>query len=249
MHSEISVIIPCYKEADVIQNTLQTLSQYLSERFERFEIIVVIDGSPDKTQENVRHFGNTHPEVPLTIIPFVKNQGKGSAVKTGVLRSRYDPILFTDADLAVPIQELEKFLSALTTNDIVIASRLIPGSRFEEPVPLYRTVLARGFYILQIIVLGNLKFPDTQCGFKLFRRTIALPLFQHLTVKRFAFDAELLFLAQKAKAKIATLPVTIRKDSRNTNVKALRDPINMFSALLKIRFNDWRGKYTGITER
>lgn len=243
MHAEISIIVPCYKEAEVIQNTLQTLSQYLSERFERFEIIVVTDGSPDKTKETVQHFGHTHPDVPLVLIPLAKNQGKGVAVKTGVLHSRYDPILFIDADLTIPIQELEKFLSALTTNDIVIASRLTSGSHFEEPIPLYRVILARGFYILQIIFIGNLKFSDTQCGFKLFRRDSALPLFRSLTVRRFAFDAELLFLAKKNNLKVAALPVTILKDPRKTNVSNLKDPINMFFALLKIRWNDWIGKY------
>lgn len=243
MRPEISVIVPCYKEAAVIENTIQTLSWYLSERFERFEIIVVTDGSPDKTKETVQHFGNTHPEIPLVLIPLTNNQGKGVAVKTGVLHSRYDPILFIDADLTIPIQELEKFLTALTTNDIVIASRLISGSHFEEPIPLYRVILARGFYFLQIILLGNLKFSDTQCGFKLFRRERALPLFQKLTVRRFAFDAELLFLAKKTNLKVAALPVTILKDPRHTNVSSLKDPINMFFALLKIRWNNWIGKY------
>lgn len=242
-YPEISVVVPCYKEAEVIETNIRTLSDYLKERFERFEIIVVTDGSLDQTKENIEHLGNARPEIPIILIPFVKNQGKGSAVKAGILASKYDPVLFIDADLTIPINELEKFIPALESADMVIASRLVSGSRFEESIPWHRTLLARGFHILQIILLGNFEFSDTQCGFKLFRRDIAMKLFKKITIKRFAFDAELLFLAKKSNLKVAVLPVTIQKDSRNTNVDTIKDPINMFFALLKIRLNEWTGKY------
>lgn len=242
-YPEISVVVPCYKEAEVIETNIRTLSDYLKERFDRFEIIVVTDGSPDQTRENIEQLGNTRPEIPIILIPFVKNQGKGAAVRAGILASKYDPVLFIDADLTIPIDELEKFILALESADMAIASRLVSGSRFEEPAPRYRTLLARGFYILQMILLGNFEFSDTQCGFKLFRRSVALDLFRKITIKRFAFDAELLFLAKKANLKVAVLPVTILKDSRNTNVGILKDPIDMFFALLKIRWNEWAGKY------
>ena len=240
---QISVVIPCYKEAEVIEANIQTLYNYLKERFDQFEIIVVTDGSPDDTRKNVEHFGTTHPEVPLVLIPFIINQGKGAAVKAGVLASQYDPVLFIDADLTIPIQELEKFISAIASADIAIASRLVSGSSFEEKSPWYRALLARGFHLFQILLLGNFEFSDTQCGFKLFRRNTALKLFKKITIKRFAFDAELLFLARKYNVKVAILPVRIKKDPRNTNVDILRDPINMIFALLKIRFNNWLGRY------
>lgn len=242
-YPEISVVVPCYKEAEVIAKNVETLYEYLKARFDRFEIITVTDGSPDQTRENVEHLGNARPEIPLILIPFAQNQGKGAAVKAGILASKYDPVLFIDADLTIPIDELEKFIPALESSDMAIASRLVSGSRFEEPAPQYRTLLARGFHILQIVLLGNFEFSDTQCGFKLFRRDIALQLFKKITIKRFAFDAELLFLAKKSNLKVAVLPVTIQKDSRNTNVDSIKDPINMFFALLKIRWNDQTGKY------
>ncbi len=242
-HPEISVVIPCYKEAEVIEKNILLVDAYLKKHFRRFDIIVVTDGSPDQTQENIQRLGNAYPLIPLVLIPFAKNQGKGAAVKAGILASKYDPILFTDADLTISIDELEKFISALTSSDMAIASRLISGSQFEEVVPWYRRLFARGFYVLQIILLGNVKFSDTQCGFKLFRRETALKLFQKITIKRFAFDAELLFLARKFNLRVAILPVTIRKDCRNTNVDTIKDPINMFFAILKIRWNDWIGKY------
>jgi dolichyl-phosphate beta-glucosyltransferase len=243
LHKEISVVIPCYREAEVIKNTLLSVYTYLKAHFEHFEIIVVTDGSPDDTKKNIEQLGHAYPEIPLVLVSFQKNRGKGAAVREGVLTSQYDPVLFIDADLTIPIEEIEKFMSALETADIAIASRLVSGSGFEETIPLHRVIMARGFHLLQILILGNFEFSDTQCGFKLFRRETALKLFRQATVCRFAFDAEILFLAQKAGKQVAILPVIVKKDPRNTNVNVFRDPINMFFALLKIRLNDFFGKY------
>ena len=242
-YPEISVVVPCYQESAVIESTLFSLSAYLTEHFEQFEIVIVTDGSPDDTREKVQQFGQTYPNIPLTLISFQKNRGKGAAVKEGVLSSRYNLILFIDADLTIPIQELEKFLPAIQSSDIAIASRLVPGSVFEEKATWYRTVLARGFHLLQILLLGNFEYSDTQCGFKLFKKDVARTLFERIRVKRYAFDAELLFLAKKMNFSVAILPVTIKKDARNTNVSTLRDPVNMFCALIKIRWNDLLSKY------
>ncbi len=240
---EISVVVPCYKESAIIEESISKLFSYLKEHFERFEIIVVTDGSPDDTAEKVQAFGKQHSDVPLKLISFKKNCGKGAAVKEGVLSSQYSLVLFIDADLTVPIEELEKFLPSMETCDIAIASRLASGSFFEEKAPLYRTVLARGFHLLQILFLGNFEYSDTQCGFKLFKKVTAQKLFERSQIKRFAFDAEILFLARKMNISVDVLPVTIKKDIRNTNVQTLRDPLNMFFALLKIRMNFWLGRY------
>lgn len=242
-HKEISVIVPCYREATIIKESVMTIFSYLSEHFERFEIIIVTDGSPDDTPLKVQTLGKERPEIPLKLISFKKNQGKGAAVKEGILASQYDPILFIDADLTIPIEELGKFMTALEASDMAIASRLVPGTTFEESAPWYRTVLARGFHLLQILFLGNFEYSDTQCGFKLFHKHVARDLFKRSQVKRFAFDAELLFLAKKLNHSVAVLPITIKKDLRNTNVHVIQDPLNMLFALLKIRLCDWFGVY------
>lgn len=243
-YTEISVVVPCYKEAAVIEENILTLFLYLKEHFERFEIIVVTDGSPDGTKEKAQELGRSRPDIPLILISFKENRGKGAAVKEGVLASRYDLVLFIDADLTIPIDELDEFVPTVThSSDIAIASRLIPGSVFEEAAPWYRKVLARSFHLLQILLLGNFEYSDTQCGFKLFKRLVAQRLFKKITVKRFAFDAELLFLAKNMNLRIAVLPVTIKKDARNTNVRTIHDSINMFFALIKIRLNYWLGRY------
>lgn len=243
MYPEISLVIPCYKEATVIDKNLRIIVQFLTPRFTRFEILIVADGSPDATVANVQAFQKKYPEIPITLLSFKKNRGKGAAVRAGILQSHYDPVLFLDADLTISIQELEKFMLALENTDIIIASRLLSGSHFEEPVPWYRILMARSFHVFQIFILGNFEFPDTQCGFKLFRRSTAMELFGQSTIDRFAFDAEILFLARRYNYKITTLPVIIQQDLRNTNVRIFFDSLNMIFALLKIRWNDLTGGY------
>lgn len=244
-HPEISVVIPCYKEAEVIAANLRTVHAYLLDHFDRHEIIVVTDGSPDGTANIIEAFAKDHSDIPLVHIRFPKNRGKGAAVKAGILKSSLDPVLFVDADLTIPIEELEEFVGVLDTSDadMVIASRLASGARPEEPTPWYRTITTRGFHLLQIFILGGFEFSDTQCGFKLFRRPVALDLFRTVTINRFAFDAELLFIARKHGCRVTILPVTIRRDPRNTNVRIVRDSVDMFFALLRIRCNDLVGKY------
>ena len=244
MYSEISIVIPCHKEAAVIRRTLLDIDAFLRPRFTRFEIIVVTDGSPDETIAIVEQTRKERPDIPISLFSFKENRGKGAAVRTGILKSVYDPILFLDADLTISIDELEAFIAALKNHvDIVIASRLLSGSHFEEPSPWHRILMARIFHLLQIFILGNFEFPDTQCGFKLFRRSAALNLFRKATIHRFAFDAEILFLARKNNYKITTLPVIIKRDPRNTNVRIIHDSLNMIFALFKIRLNQLLGRY------
>lgn len=248
MHSEISVIIPCYKEAEVIRTNILAVSEFLKTRFTRFEIIVVTDGSPDGTADIVKELQAERFDMPLKLFSFTQNRGKGAAVRAGILKSSFDPVMFIDADLTIPIEELEIFFPALSSADIAIASRLLSGSQFEEPSPWYRVLMARIFHLLQIITLGNFEFSDTQCGFKLFRRAAALDLFGRSSVDRFAFDAEILFLATLRNYKVAVLPVVIKRDPRNTNVRVFRDSINMIFALIKIRWNQLTGRYRVLSK-
>lgn len=243
MQPSISIIIPCYKEREVIAASVATIHAYAEKRFDHHEIIIVTDGSPDGTANEVDRLKQDHPEIPLQHIAFPKNRGKGAAVRAGFLAAQYELVLMIDADLTISITELENFLPAIEHADMAIASRLVPGTVFEEPTPFHRILTARIFHILQIVLLGNFEFSDTQCGFKLFRRERLLPLFETLTIDRFAFDAELLFLARRMNLRVAILPVRIRKDVRNTNVRIVRDSANMLVSLLKIRWNDIMNRY------
>jgi dolichyl-phosphate beta-glucosyltransferase len=244
----LSIVVPCYREQDVIATTLDTLTQFVSPLFEHYEIIVVTDGSPDHTPQSVKTYQASHPTLPVALIEFPMNCGKGAAVKAGFLHAQYDWVLMIDADLTIGIEELNHFIPFMNQSDMIIASRMASGSHFEEPIPLYRSLLTRFFQILQMILLGNFEFSDTQCGFKLFRRSTVLPLVQVSTIERFAFDAELLFLTKQKNLRVTILPVTIHKDKRNTNVRILHDPLNMFFALLKIRWNSFIGRYRQSTK-
>jgi glycosyltransferase involved in cell wall biosynthesis len=243
MYSSLSVIIPCYQEREVIAASILAIHDFVRTRFQEHEIVVVTDGSPDGTPAEVERLKQERSDIPLQHIAFTTNRGKGAAVHAGFLAARFEFILMIDADLTISITELENFMPAIEHADIAIASRLAPGTVFDEPVPFHRVLTARVFHLLQILILGNFEFSDTQCGFKLFRRERLQPLFQALTIERFAFDAELLFLARRMNLRVAILPVRILKDARNTNVRIVWDSINMLGALIKIRWNEFLNYY------
>lgn len=249
MQPSISIVIPCYKEREVIASNVVAIHTFIESRFDRHEIIVVTDGSPDGTADAVDALKRSHPEISLQHIAFSENRGKGAAVRAGFLAAQYEFVLMIDADLTISIHELNNFLPAIEHTDMAIASRLVPGTVFDEPTPFHRVLTARVFHILQMLLLGNFEFSDTQCGFKLFRRERTLPLFRALTIERFAFDAELLFLARRMNLRVAILPVRILKDARNTNVRIVRDSLNMLGALLKIRWNESLGRYEWLTRQ
>ena len=242
-HSSLSVIVPCYNESSVIYATLKNIADFLYRQGVLFEIIPVDDGSTDRTSTEIKRAQQDLPHITINPIYNTVNHGKGQAVKDGVMQSQYDVIVFIDADLTVSIKELEVFLPELANHDIIIASRALVKTHFEESNPWYRTCLAKGFRFFQFIILGRTRIKDTQCGFKVFKKDIAKHIFAKITIQRFAFDAEALFVARKFKYSIRQLPVTIHKDTRQSHVNAILDPINMIFALLKIRINDIRGLY------
>jgi len=187
-----------------------------------------------------------HHDMPFTIIDSKENEGKGDAVKKGILASKLGQefVMFLDADLAIPIEELKKFLDAMNEKgyDLAIASRFVPGLKILEPVLWYRKIMEQVFRLLRKIILNSWKVQDTQCGFKVFHRSAAERIFKMATVKRFAFDAEIIFLAKKMGYSIKELPITLQ-NPRKSHVRLFLDPLNMFFALVKIRMNDFKGVY------
>jgi len=214
----------------------------MSRNFAGFEIIAVNDGSSDNTMSELRI---ARQSIPFTIINCKENEGKGSAVRKGILSSRTDSeiVMFLDADLAIPIEELEKFLDAIKGGyDLAIASRFVPGLKILEPVMWHRKMMENVFRLLRMMILNNWKVKDTQCGFKVFNRKIVDRIFKIATIKRFAFDSEVIFIAKKFGHQIKELPITLQ-NPRQSHVRIIYDPINMFFALMKIRHNDIKGIY------
>ena len=236
----LSVIIPCFNEGRTILANISHISAYLANNFPSYEIVAINDGSFDNTLPQLE---SAAQRMPLRIINLPENCGKGCAVKEGMLAAQGELLLFLDADLAIPIEETPQFTAAISQgNDLVIASRFVPGLKVTKPVALHRKLMEHVFRWLRILIIDTRKVRDTQCGFKMFTRKAAREIFPLLTVKRFAFDSEIIFLASRKGFAIKELPVTLQ-NPRESHVRLLRDPFNMTLDLLRIRFNHLRGHY------
>lgn len=204
----ISVIIPTFNEQTRIGQTLDEICSFLKQEKFNYEIIVVNDGSSDQTIKVVLE--KNDPRIRLINLP--KNSGKGAAVKAGIMAGQGDLLLFTDADLSTPIIELKKFLQHTADYDIVIASRALKESRIIIHQPWYKEILGRlGNMIIRLVAVP--KIYDTQCGFKLFKPSIK-KIFVQQRIKRWGFDIEILFLAQKCGLAIKEMPVEWKNDFR-----------------------------------
>jgi dolichyl-phosphate beta-glucosyltransferase len=230
----LSVVIPAYNEADRIGPTLRRVGDYLAGRREPSEIIVVDDGSTDRTPSVVEEVGGDIP-VPFRSIVLPVNRGKGAAVRAGVLASRGDYVLFSDADLSTPIAEVEVLLDRLRADsaDIVIGSRSVPGARITVAQGPHRRLAGKFFNFLVRLATG-LPFHDTQCGFKLFRGPVARELFARMREERFAFDVEIVHRAVRQGLRVAEVPVEWA-DSSGSRVHFLRDSCRMALSLWRIR--------------
>jgi len=242
----LSVVIPAYNEESRLDKTLRAMHTYLQRQPYTAEIIVVDDGSQDRTVSIARAYDGWSP--PVCVLHNGRNRGKGFSVQQGFLHARGDYLLFSDADLSTPIEEVEKLLAALREPcDIAIGSRALLGSRVEVHQPWYRENLGRLFNIF-VRVLAVPGIRDTQCGFKCFRREAALAICQRMAVERFGFDVEMLYLARRLGYRVREVPVVWR-NSPQTRVRMGRDSVSMLGDLLRIRWNDLRARYdvsTGI---
>jgi dolichyl-phosphate beta-glucosyltransferase len=239
-NKRISVVLPCFNEERSIYDNIKKIFGYLKKNSGNFEIIAVNDGSTDGTMAELKKIQN---EIPLTVINNPTNEGKGNAVIDGVSKSTGDIIMFLDADLAVPIEELEKFIIEIDNGyDMAIASRFVPGGRVIKKVLWYRAIMEEAFRFIRTVIINNYKIKDTQCGFKVFKREAAMKIFPLMTIKRFAFDAEIVFIASKLKYKIKELPIALQNPIRS-HIRIIRDPLNMFFDLLRIRIRGLKKTY------
>lgn len=225
---DYSLIIPAYNEETRLKETLIKTLEYFESNYSNFEILVVDDGSTDGTCEVVRAFKN------VKLIELGTNQGKGAAVKRGILSAVGKIRIFTDADLSTPISEIPKAIEYINKGyDIFIGSRALDHSLIKKHQPFYREMMGKIFNkFVQLLVLWGIK--DTQCGFKAFTDVAAEAVFPKAVIKRFSFDVEVLFIARKLKLKIVEVPIIWYNDER-TKVSAIKDSYSMFLDILKIR--------------
>ncbi len=229
--ASLSVVIPAYQEAARIAPTLARVAEFLEENVANPQILVVDDGSKDDTVAVVRRCAEQIPF--LEVLPLGKNRGKGGAVKAGMLAATGDLLLFSDADLSTPIEELLLLVPAIGPGHAVaIGSRALDPSKLEVRQPLHRETMGKIFNWIVRNTLG-VDIHDTQCGFKLFTRDAARSLFLALRTEGFAFDVEILYRAHLAGLGVAEIPVRWRNDERST-VHPLRDAARMFMQVLQI---------------
>lgn len=233
-----SVVIPAYNEAERIVPTIGAIATYLSGLGEPWELIIADDGSVDDTATIVASLGLAN----LRLLVQETNKGKGAAVRRGVLAARAPLVLLADADQSTPIEQFDQLLWEIYSGaDIAIGSRSAPGATVTNKSGI-REALSRGLNFLVQTGLG-LKIKDTQCGFKLFRSEVAVELFRHQYVPRFAFDLEVLYLAGKRGYRVQEVPVEWI-DAPGSTVAPLRVSIEFLATIAKIRWRDRRGGYS-----
>ena len=238
MNPFLSIIIPAYNEESRLPDTLEQVIRFLEKQTFTSEIVVVENGSRDRTYAIAQEFAKKNGNVRA-----IQNEarGKGLAIQRGMQEAKGEYLFMCDADLSMPIEELSKFLPPQLQNvDIAIASREAPGSiRYNEPY--YRHLTGRVFNtLIRLLVLPTLQ--DTQCGFKCIRADVARDICPYQTLTGWAFDVELLYIARHHGYRIVEIPIHwyFNADSK---ISVLRDSLRMFLDLLLIRRNTRRGLY------
>lgn len=243
MKPDVSIVVPAFDEQDRLGSSLSKILDYLTTEKMAAELIVVDDGSADKTADIARAAAAEFPDVETTVIRYEQNRGKGYAVKTGLLAAKADVALFSDADLSTPIEELPKLVDPIRSGkyDVTFGSRAIDRSLIGTHQPWRRE---QGGRVMNLIIkkMSGLNFMDTQCGFKAFNMLKFRPLLDVMTVDRFGFDVEFLYVAQYHGLKLAEIPVRWN-DVAGSKVNVFRDTRRMITELNQIRRNAKQGRY------
>lgn len=232
--TELSVIIPAYNEEETIEGTVRYIERYLSDLKLSHEIVVVDDGSTDSTLQIVETLAREIPSV--RFLHYVPNRGKGHAVRTGILASAGDRVLFTDADHSTPIEELPALMAALDNGcAVAVGSRAVRGAIRTVHQPFHREIGGKALNLLiQLFAVPGIK--DTQCGFKLFTRKAARAIFPRCFIDNFSFDVEVLYLARQCRLKVPELPVHWAHHGPS-KVRPFRDGFKMLLDIARIRLH------------
>jgi len=224
---ELSFVIPAYNEESFIENALGTLDEAVKNRKLPYEIVVVDDGSNDKTLLRATTYANRNGHV--RVVSYNNNVGKGYAIKKGFMQTNGDVVVFADSDMDIDLCTVTKYVDALKNGDIVVATKWHPDSRVS--MPLKRRILSHGFNVL-VRALTGVKLRDTQVGLKAIRKSAFKGIFPRLCVKRYAFDVELLTLANLYDLRIVEMPAQLRIEG----LFSLKDMFKMFVDLLGIAY-------------
>ena len=243
MMPDLSIVVPAFDEQQRLGDSLARIVDYVNSEKLSAEVIVVDDGSDDRTAEIAEKELALHPNAASRVIRYPQNRGKGFAVRTGLLAATADIALFTDADLSTPIEELHKLIDPIMRDEIDVAfgSRALDRSLIGTHQPWRRE---QGGKVMNLVikVMSGLPFYDTQCGFKAFNMKKFQPLLPLMTIDRFGFDVEFLFVAKYHGLRLSEIPVRWN-NVEGSKVSVLRDTRRMFVELSQIRRNARRGVY------
>jgi len=243
MPASLSIVIPAYNEAIRLARSLGNVVEYLLKNAPDGELIVVDDGSTDNTAALARETLENTGTLRTAVISYKSNLGKGRAVRLGLLASRGDVTLFSDADLSTPISETPKLVDPILRGeyDVTFGSRALERGLIGVHQPWRREQGGRVFNLAVRLATG-LPFRDTQCGFKAFRMSVCRPLVESATVDRFGFDVELLYLAHRAGLRLKEVPVHW-DHNEGSKVNVMSDSFKMLSEVGLIRQQARRGVY------
>ncbi len=235
MKKEVSVIIPAYNEAERIRRTLEEVSGFLRSAGWKYEIIVVNDGSKDRTADEVRAAASGIREI--VFIDRSVNKGKGETVKEGIARARYEIALFMDADNSTSIREWAKFAPLFEAgSDVVIASRHLPASRIVHPQPASRRFLGAGYRSLSRFLFGLGGRTDFNCGFKAYKTELAKRVFAEVRMTDWTFDVEVFCLLKREGARIDEVPVEWRhEDKQGGPIVPIPTALKSLQSLIKLK--------------
>lgn len=243
MKPAISIVIPAFDEEARLGDSVRNILAYIAKEKLSAELIIVDDGSGDKTAEIGKNAGAEFPDLETKIIRYEKNRGKGYAVKTGLLAATADIAVFSDADLSTPIEEIDKLVKPIQDGeyDVTFGSRALDRTLITTHQPMLRE---QGGRVMNLIIktMSGLPFADTQCGFKAFNMKKFRPLLDVMQIDRFGFDIEFLFVADYNGLRLKEVPVRWH-DVAGSKVSVVRDTRRMIGELSQIRRNAKRGIY------
>lgn len=233
--------MPAYNEEEHISAAIQSVERVMKSVARSFEVIVVDDGSTDRTKEIAE---NSISNQNFRVIGYARNMGKGYAIVYGAMASRGDYIVFMDSDMEINVDGIESYLEALRHADFVVASKRHPESRVKQPVT--RRLLSYGFNMLARLVLG-IKVSDTQTGLKAFRAKSFKEIIPLLSVKRYAFDVEVLTIASLKKMKFVEMPVNLELKARFSVKAVVRMAVDLLGIAYRLRIKRWYQKNMNVS--
>jgi glycosyltransferase involved in cell wall biosynthesis len=231
---ELSFVVPAFNEEDYIEDTLGTIDTVVTNNKMKYEIVVVNDGSADKTLAKAKSYAGRNGHV--KVVSYDRNKGKGFAVKTGFLRAKGNIIFFTDSDMEIDLGKISDYVKALNYGDIVIASKKHNASQVD--VPIARKILSECFNAL-VRLLTGVPQKDTQSGLKAIKKSAFISVFPRLAVKRYAFDVELLAVANLYGLRVVEMPVNIKLEAKFKPTEMWHMFMDLLGIAYRLRIIHW----------